>query len=273
MDLRPNIPPPGQAARFLTSIGRMAVLMAFAARVSAAAPASEAAQTNAVGSKPPEFASGQTNIVEVGASVAGSVANVGGSNGAATPVTAAGNGTNGMKDLDDKYKLVMGDRLSFRIVEDDGEPKALVVTDSGDLEVPYLGRVPAVGKSCKQLAAEIKTTLDKTYYYDSTVIIAVDLKNKPRKYVYITGYVRLPGPVEIVNDEVLTLSQAIIRSGGTTDFANLDDMQVTRKSEDSKDGMTNFSVNFREILKGKKDKDMPLKPDDLINVKEEKVHL
>jgi protein involved in polysaccharide export with SLBB domain len=182
-------------------------------------------------------------------------------------------GTNGAADLDDKYKLVIGDRLSFQILEDEGKPEPLVVTDSGDLQVPYIRRVPAVGKTCKQLAAEIKTALDISNYYNSTVIIAVDLKNKPQHRVYIYGAVRLPGPVEMLNDEVLTLSQAIVRAGGPTDFANKDDIQVTRKSEEGKNGTKTFDVNLSEILKGKKEKDLPLQPDDLINVKEEKVHL
>ena len=70
--------------------------------------------------------------------------------------------------LDDKHKLTIGDRLSFRIVEDEEDPKPLFVTDSGDLEVPYIGRVPAENKTCRQLAAEIKTALEKEYYYQAT---------------------------------------------------------------------------------------------------------
>src|SRR5262245_61517825 len=43
--------------------------------------------------------------------------------------------------LDDKFRLGIGDRLSYRIVEDLEEAKPLVVTDSGDVEVPLIGRV------------------------------------------------------------------------------------------------------------------------------------
>src|SRR5262245_3100659 len=45
--------------------------------------------------------------------------------------------------LDNKLKLGIGDRLSYRIVEDLEEPKSIVVTDSGDIEVPLIGRIPA----------------------------------------------------------------------------------------------------------------------------------
>ena len=122
--------------------------------------------------------------------------------------------TNSAAVLDDKHKLTIGDRLSFRIVEDEEDPKPLFVTDSGDLEVPYIGRVPAENKTCRQLAAEIKTELEKEYYYQATVIIAVDLMTKSHGRVYLVGAVRLPGPVDLPGDEVLTLSKAILRAGG-----------------------------------------------------------
>src|SRR5206468_5568681 len=82
--------------------------------------------------------------------------------------------------LDEKHKLAIGDRLSFRIEEDQEDPKPLTVTDSGDLELPYLGRFPAENKTCKELAREIKAELEKEYYYQATVIIAVDSMTKSR---------------------------------------------------------------------------------------------
>ena len=125
-----------------------------------------------------------------------------------------------MDALDDKHQLAIGDRLSFRIVEDEENPKELVVTDSGELEVPYLGRFPAVGKSCKELAWALKGELEKEYYYQATVIVAVDLMAKSRGKVYLAGAVRLPGPHEIPSDEELTVSKAILRAGGFADFAD-----------------------------------------------------
>ena len=60
---------------------------------------------------------------------------------------------------DDTYKLRVGDTVSFQITEDQvwdpvNAPKILVVQDSGEIETPLVGRVMAVGKTCKQLAAK-----------------------------------------------------------------------------------------------------------------------
>ena len=174
-----------------------------------------------------------------------------------------------MDALDDQHKLAIGDRLSFRIVEDEEDPKPLLVTDSGDLEVPYIGRFPAVGRTCKQLARQLKAELEKEYYYQATVIIAVDIMTKSRGKVYLVGPVRMPGPQEIPSDEVLTLSKAILRAGGFGDYADKHKVRVTRKGGGAGGQDQVFTVNVAEILeKGKTESDLPLEPGDLIYVPE-----
>jgi protein involved in polysaccharide export with SLBB domain len=173
--------------------------------------------------------------------------------------------TNAMDALDDTYHLAIGDRLSFRIVEDEDDPKPLFVTDSGELEVPYIGRFPAVGKTCRQLARELKAELEKDYYYQATVIVAVDLMTKSRGKVYIVGPVRAPGPQDIPSDEEFTLSKAILRAGGFTDYADRKNVKVTRQ-EGSGEKQT-FVVDVSQIFdQGKTEKDLPLRPGDLIYV-------
>ena len=180
--------------------------------------------------------------------------------------------TNSMDTLDDKHKLAIGDRLSFRIVEDEEEPKPLLVTDSGDLEVPYLGRFPAAGKSCKDLARALKTELEKEYYFQATVIVAVDLMTKSRGKVYLSGPVRVPGPQEIPSDEVLTLSKAILRAGGFSDFADKHHVKVTRKGGPAGNEDKTYIVNVADILeKGKTDSDLTLEPGDSIYIPERSI--
>jgi protein involved in polysaccharide export with SLBB domain len=179
--------------------------------------------------------------------------------------------TNSMDALDEKHILAIGDRLSFRIVEDEEDPKPLSVTDSGDLEMPYIGRFPAAGRTCKELAQALKVELEKEYYYQATVIVAVDVMSKSRGRVYLVGPVRSPGPQEIPSDEVLTLSKAVLRAGGFSDFADKKNVKVTRKAVGgAKDRQ--FTVNVAEILeKGRTDSDLPLEAGDLIYVPERSI--
>jgi len=183
--------------------------------------------------------------------------------------------TNSMETLDDKHRLAIGDKLSFRIMEDLEdpkealEPKPLFVTDSGDIEIPYIGRVPAENKTCKQLARELKTALEKEYYYQATVILSVDFMTKSRGRVYLVGPVRVPGPQEIPSDEVLTLSKAILRAGGFSDYADRQNVKVNRKASGAESEKKTFSVDVAEIFdKGKVERDLPLEPGDLIYVPE-----
>ena len=174
-----------------------------------------------------------------------------------------------MDSLDDKYRLAIGDRLSFRIVEDEEEPKALFVTDSGDLETPYIGRYPVVGRTCKELARALKVEFEKEYYYQATVIVAVDVMTKSRGKVYLVGPVRSPGPQDVPSDEVLTLSKAILRAGGFTDYADKRNVKVTRKGATAGSREQTFTVNVENILeKGKRESDLPLQADDLIYIPE-----
>src|SRR5262249_9718250 len=153
--------------------------------------------------------------------------------------------TNGMDALDDKYRLKIGDSVNFQVIEDEDDPKPLTVTDSGDLEFPYIGRFPVAGKSCKEVAQQLKVQLEKKYYYQATVIISVNSMTS-QGVIYLVGGVKAPGPLEIPRDETLTVSKAILRAGGFDDFADEKHVRVTRKS----DGGTNevLTVNVAAIL-------------------------
>jgi polysaccharide biosynthesis/export protein len=192
----------------------------------------------------------------------------------ATNLLAAAS-TNSMDSLDDKHKLAIGDKLSFRIQEDLDdpreplEPKPLFVTDSGDIEIPYIGRIPAENKTCQQLARELKAALEKEYYYQATVVLAVDFMTKSRGRVYLVGPVRVPGPQEIPSDEVLTLSKAILRAGGFNDYADRRNVKVTRKTSAADGEKKTFSVDVGDIFdKGRTELDLALEPGDLILVPE-----
>jgi protein involved in polysaccharide export with SLBB domain len=183
----------------------------------------------------------------------------------AAPDAASGGSSfvTSMELLDDKHQLGVGDRVRFRIVEDRDEPKTLTVTDSGELDIPWLGSVPAADRSCKQLAKEIKKNLEKDLYKQATVIITIESLNKSRGKVYIYGYVRVTGFQEIPTDEVFTLSKAIMRAG-FTDFADKKNVKV-RKNEAA--GGQNLTVDVGAIIeKGKQDKDIKLEPGDMIYV-------
>jgi len=186
------------------------------------------------------------------------------------PATSTVLRTNSMAVLDDKKKLGSNDFVSFRVVEDrDNESQHLRVNDSGELEVPYIGLVAAAGKSCKELAYTIKTLLEREYYYHATVIIAVDhVSEKSRGKVYVYGSVKGQGPQEIPADESYTVSKAIIRAGGFSDFANKRKVKLTRK------GGKDYVIDLKRVIEeGHSEEDVVLQPDDQIYVPQRLINM
>jgi polysaccharide biosynthesis/export protein len=178
--------------------------------------------------------------------------------------------TNSMSVLDDKKRLGSNDYISFRVVEDrDEESQQLRVNDNGELEVPYIGLVPAAGRTCKDLAYTIKNALEKEYYYHATVILAVDrVSEKSRGKVYVYGSVKGQGPQEIPADETYTVSKAIIRAGGFGDFADKRKVKLTRKNGQD------MTVDLKRIIEqGRTDEDVVVQPDDQIYVPQRLINM
>jgi polysaccharide export outer membrane protein len=162
------------------------------------------------------------------------------------------------------HKLVAGDKVNFRILEDREPAKSLTVTDSGELDVPYIGLVSVKGKSCQELEPELKKLLEQEYYYRATVKIGLDAVSKVLGRIYIWGQVHQQGAIEIPANEVFTAGKAILRAGGFGEFAKKSAIKVIRSGPN---GKQTYELNMVDILeKGKTEKDVPLEPDDLIIV-------
>ena len=171
--------------------------------------------------------------------------------------------------LDNHHQLGPGDRVNYRVIEDQDDPVSLTINDSGELPVPYIGLVPAAGKTSLALAKDVKRLLERQHYYRATVIIAVEVVNKARVTgkVYVTGYVRNPGGFDIPAGESFTVSKAILKAGGFSDFSDKRRVRVIRATGSDKASKTSFFVNVQEIWdKGKLENDLQIRPDDTVVV-------
>ena len=171
--------------------------------------------------------------------------------------------------IDANHHLGRGDHLSFRIQEDRDDKNAeLIVSDSGEVNVPYLGLVKAAGKSTNQLTSDIKGALERQFYWPGHATVVMGLESVAPESslgrVFVSGSVRSQGAVDLPSGTSLTVSQAIIQCGGMTDFADPKHVKVIRKGASVK-GIT---VNVKAVLDGQTDKDMVLQPGDQIKVPE-----
>jgi protein involved in polysaccharide export with SLBB domain len=191
---------------------------------------------------------------------------------ASTEASAIVAATTSMDVLDSTRRLGAGDRLSYRVVEERREPVGLTVADSGEVEVPLIGRVRASGRTCKELAQSIRPLLEKEYFYRATVIVGLDAVSvKARGRVYISGQVRSQGPIDIPPDERFTLSKAILKAGGFADFANHRKIKLVRKNANGS-GQTTIVDLDAVTVHGELEKDPELQPDDTIIVPEKFVN-
>lgn len=215
------------------------------------------------------------------------------SSGETQDTAAAIASTSSMEKLDDERELEIGDVLAFRIVEDRSAPFSLVVTDSGQVEVPFIGRVMAKGKTARALAYEIKEELEKDHYQQATVIVGLDWSGTRKAgfnieaagydgRVNVWGAVGREGPIAIPSTDGLTLAEAILAAGGFTPFAKTKKVRVHRivtpgagenspeKLAASRKKLTQIIiVNVKDIMeKGDLSKNIALKPNDVIIVEE-----
>jgi len=190
---------------------------------------------------------------------------------------------NPMDSLDDKKAIAVGNLLEFRVLEDlDEEPdpqtdpnaanlvtlNRLQVSDSGEVEHPYFGRVIAKGKTHRQLAEEIKKLLERPdgLYYQATVLISLATSGVSRGKVYISGAVSKPGPFDIPVNENMTASKALSAVGVLEDRAAINQIKLIRKAPEGAPPPEPIIIDLDEIRRGIATSDRVLEPEDQIIV-------
>lgn len=162
--------------------------------------------------------------------------------------------------VDANKKLSVGDTVSIEIVEDQEGAFQRVVTATGDIEVPPLGRVRVTDRTTNDAAADIKRRLEADYYYTATVRLAIDRVNPVAslRKVQVSGEVRASGTIEWPSSDQLHLTEAIQRAGGPGEWGDKEHVAVFRL----KNGVTQKSIyNFKAITNEGKIADDPVLED------------
>ena len=124
----------------------------------------------------------------------------------------------------------------------------------GNITLPLIGAVKALGKSDGDLQTEIHDLYVPKYY----VRLTVTVKYQPVELSYsVLGEVRSPGPKPYLGKT--TLTKAIGAAGGLTEFAKKSDLVLTRANG------TRLTVNYKKAIKDAK-LDPQVFPGDSINV-------
>jgi protein involved in polysaccharide export with SLBB domain len=180
-----------------------------------------------------------------------------------------------MDVLDNNRPISSGDAISIRILEDRRDALQQVVAVTGEVQVPYVGLVNAKGKTCRDLAFTLKKELEKNFFKNATVVIAIDRLNPDEQmrmhdvdveFYVMFGYVARQGKYDLPANEDISISQAILRAGGFAQFANKEKVKVIRKTPQ---GNKTILVNVDGIMRrGDLERDIFIRKDDVIIVEE-----
>lgn len=123
------------------------------------------------------------------------------------------------------YMIGPYDTLSIKVFGVEELDLEEVKADSGgNISVPMLGSISAIGKTPSELATEIERGLRSKHIRDPQV--AVNLKEMVSQVFTIDGQVDEPGSYPVLGN--MTLVRAVATAGGLSEFANLDDVVVFR---------------------------------------------
>lgn len=172
--------------------------------------------------------------------------------------------------------IQVGDKLKYSVKEDKDDPQLLMVMPSGEMDVPYFGRVNVAGKTLGQAKSSIKHLLEKDLYYQATVdmwveVPALAVGGIKANQITVSGAVRIQGPQDMPLGGKYMLSMAILKAGGVNPFGDGKKIRIERRGKDGKP--MEIMGNVDAVLKdGQLDRDIELQKDDLIIVKEKLIN-
>ena len=173
-------------------------------------------------------------------------------------------GLSQMDLLDNVRPLEVGDRFTYRVVEEREPDVVVFINGRGLLKVPLIGEVPAVGKTEKALAGDIREQLEKTFFYQATVVLSRIADSQYDGKVFLVGALRSQGPQPLPADDVLRLSEMILRAGGFDASADAENVTLIRRTVGGEERSTH---NVEAMLEsGDFSEDPTLVPNDLILV-------
>jgi len=130
------------------------------------------------------------------------------------------------------------------------------VSESGTVNLPFIGTVRAAGMRPETLAASIQNAYRSAQIYNNPTIQVISTREGSGvqdQMVHIGGQVRKTGPVNFQKN--LTIYQAVQAAGGASEFGSLRRVKLYRNGKTQTYDLTN--PQFMRV---------PLEPDDTLEV-------
>jgi polysaccharide biosynthesis/export protein len=154
-----------------------------------------------------------------------------------------------MASLHEPYTLATGDRLRVLVFGQDAISNSYTVDSQGQMSMPLIGSVSALGQTTKALESQIASKLRGGFLRDPKVSVEVE-QYRP---FFILGEVTTSGQYPFVNG--MTVQTAVAIAGGFQPRADRYVAQISR-------------MISGEVINGKVPLDTPVRPGDTITIRE-----
>jgi polysaccharide export outer membrane protein len=134
------------------------------------------------------------------------------------------------------YRVQPGDVLMVSVWKEPELQREVLVPPDGVFSMPLAGQVQAVGRTVADIEKEIGARIAR---YIPEPVVSVALGRVQGNKVHVVGKVARPG--EYVMTGEVDVMQALAMAGGTTPFADLNDIVVLRRQPDR----SQVSIPFR----------------------------
>jgi len=179
---------------------------------------------------------------------------------------------NAMGDPKPAVKLRPGQTIGIRILEDKLDKIDVIIPSTGEINAPYVGPLKASGLTCEELAAKVKSELEKSFFLRATVLVTLE-ENVEGKVipcflqpgmVSIQGQVVRAGTYELPQTNDLNISHLLAWAGGHTSKKQVPTIKILRKTPV---GIKTILVDTSAALvKKSKEHNLPLRADDVMLV-------
>jgi protein involved in polysaccharide export with SLBB domain len=161
----------------------------------------------------------------------------------------------------EKSTVGPGDVFVMELVGEKDWPREYQVASDGSVDFPYLHTVQVAGLEPQEIGRLVrKLLIERQILIDPSVVVQVKEYNSRR--VTLMGQVAKPGTFPYTPG--LTLIQALSQAGGLTGIANLDRVNLTRRTGS---GSRTVVISISSIMEGRAP-DIPLQSGDRIFVHE-----
>jgi polysaccharide export outer membrane protein len=158
-------------------------------------------------------------------------------------------------------QIEAGSSVQISIMGVPGEEKSKIdaiypVSESGSVNMPFIGNIRAAGLRPETLAASIQNAYKSAQIYNDPTIHVISTREGAgvrEQVIHVGGQVRRTGPVPFQKN--LTIYQAVQAAGGATEFGSLRRVKLYRSGKTQ-----TLDLTKPQLMR------IPMQPDDTLEV-------